>query len=156
MERYPDDRQAVRALQRDLPLLPHPFLPLAEEAGLGEAELLDMGRGFLERGIMRRYSAQLHHIKAGYTANGMGCWVVPASQVVAVGRKLAQSPRVTHCYQRPTYPHWPYSLFTMVHGPSREECQEVVADLSREVGVADYTLLYSTRELKKTRVRYFE
>lgn len=156
VELSPRERQTVRALQSDLPLLTRPFLPLAEGAGLSEEELLEMGRGFLERGVMRRYSAQLHHIKVGYAANGMGCWVVPASRAVAVGRELAKSPRVTHCYQRPTYPEWPYSLFTMVHGPNREECQEVVADLSRRAGVADYTLLFSTRELKKTRVRYFE
>ncbi|MEE9203124.1 MAG: AsnC family transcriptional regulator [Dehalococcoidia bacterium] len=156
VELSPRECQAVRALQSDLPLLTRPFLPLAEGVGLGEAELLKMGRGFLERGIMRRYSAQLHHVKMGYAANGMGCWVVPAGRVVAVGRELAKSPRVTHCYQRPTYPGWPYSLFTMVHAPSREECQEVVADLSRRAGVADYTLLFSTRELKKSRVRYFE
>lgn len=156
VELSPRERQGVRALQGELPLLTRPFLPLAEGAGLGEAELLEMGRGFLERGIMRRYSAQLHHIKVGYAANGMGCWVVPVSRVVAVGRELAKSPRVTHCYQRPTYPEWPYSLFTMVHAPSREECQEVVADLSHRAGVADYTLLFSTRELKKSRVKYFE
>ena len=152
----PRERLAVRALQMELPFITRPFLPQAEEMGLGETEIIDMGLGFLDRGIMRRYSAQLHHIKAGLTANGMGCWVVPADRVEEVGRELAKSPRVTHCYQRPTYSDWPYNLFTMVHAPSREECAGVIAELSDRVGMKEYTLLFSTRELKKTRVKYFE
>jgi DNA-binding Lrp family transcriptional regulator len=156
IELTPRERLAVRALQRDLSFVARPFPSQAEEMGLEETELIDIGRGFLDRGIMRRYSAQIHHIKAGLTANGMGCWVVPAKRVEGVGRELAKSPRVTHCYQRPTYPDWPYNLFTMLHAPSREECAEIITELSDRVGVNEYTMLFSTRELKKTRVKYFE
>jgi len=71
------------------------------------------------------------------------------------GQALAASPRVSHCYRRPTYPDWPYALFSMVHARSREQCEAVVAGLSRQTGISDYAILYSTREYKKERVQYF-
>ncbi|MDP6347744.1 MAG: Lrp/AsnC family transcriptional regulator, partial [Dehalococcoidia bacterium] len=115
-----------------------------------------LANGFLERGIMRRYAALLGHRKLGFRANAMICWEVSQERIEEVGLFMASSPAVTHCYERPTSAEWPYNLFTMVHAPSREECAGVIAELSDRVGMKEYTLLFSTRELKKTRVKYFE
>lgn len=146
----------MRALQKDLPLEPRPFLSLASDAGMGEEELLDHARRFLEDGEMRRFAAVLFHRRAGFTANGMVVWNVPAERVAAMGEVLASYPAVSHCYQRPSYPDWPYSLFTMVHARSREECECLVAEMAEATGIHDHATLYSLREFKKVRVRYFE
>jgi DNA-binding Lrp family transcriptional regulator len=106
---------------------------------------------------MRRFSAVLRHRRVGYTANGMACWVVPEPQIEEVGRFAAGYPQVSHCYQRPAYPpRWPYTLFTMTHGQTKAEVESVVAEIAGQTGLGRYTVLYSTREFKKERVRYFE
>ena len=110
---------------------------------------------FKARGIMRRFSAVLHHRRAGFTANSMAVWKVPEERSVEVGNLMAQSPWVTHCYERPTYPDWEYTHFTMIHATSTEKCEEVAREISQATGISDYMLLYSSREYKKTRVRYF-
>jgi DNA-binding Lrp family transcriptional regulator len=85
----------------------------------------------------------------------MGVWQVPEDRVDEVGQMFAQYQAVSHCYERPTYEDWPYNVFSMVHGRSVEECETVLEAMADETGVRDYTSLYSTREYKKTRVRYF-
>lgn len=148
-------KQAVRALQQDLPLEEEPFAALAERVGLEERTLLAQARRLKERGAMRRYAALLRHRKMGFSANALGCWAVPEGEVGTVGRHFAALPQVSHCYQRPTYPHWQYSLFTMTHAPSREECLALARQLSRETGTDDYLVLFSTREFKKENSKYF-
>ena len=150
------DKAAIRLLQEDLPLLPRPFLPTADALGMDEEALFDWMAGAGERGILRRFAGVLRHREAGFGANGMGVWQVPADDVQRVGAAFAQDPRVTHCYQRPTFEGWPYSLFTMVHGHSREECDAALGDLGAKVtGWTDRSVLYSSREFKKERVKYF-
>lgn len=154
----PDEKQAVRVLQRDLPLVERPFLELAERFGDGltQAELFGYAERFLDRGIMRRYSAVLRHRNAGFGANAMGVWVVPEDRMEDVGNRIARYAAVSHCYQRPAYPpDWPYNLFSMVHGRTVEEAGSILDAVSREVGITQYDKLYSTREYKKVRVKYF-
>ncbi len=150
------DMAAVRALQQDLPVVSHPFRYLAADAGMEEGDLLDHARAFIEQGRMRRFAAVLHHRRAGFAANAMGVWSVPDERIAEVGEKMASFKAVSHCYHRPSYPDWPYNLFTMIHGKSAEECEEVAAAISTETGITGYMMLYSTREFKKVRVRYFE
>ena len=149
------DMRAIRELQEDLPLISQPFAAMAERLEMTTQELFEVAREFHERQIMRRYSAVLHHRKAGFMANSMGVWKVPPERSEEVGRKMAAHPAVTHCYERPTFPDWPYTHFTMVHATARAGCEEAIKEISEATGITDYMLLYSTREYKKTRVRYF-
>lgn len=151
----PFEVEVIRELQEDLPLEPRPFMAMAQRLGLTQERLFSLAEEFQGRGIMRRYSAVLHHRRAGFMANAMTVWRVGPSQKEAVGRALASSKWVTHCYERPVYPDWPYSHFAMIHATSKERCEEVARELSQATGVSDYVLLYSTREYKKSRVRYF-
>jgi DNA-binding Lrp family transcriptional regulator len=147
----------VRALQQDLPLVSRPFAETAGRLGLSEDAVLDRARVFEDAGIMRRFSAVLRHRRVGYTANGMACWVVPESRIETVGQLAARYPQVSHCYQRPAYPpRWPYTLFTMIHGQTKAQVGEIVMQLAEEAGLEQYEVLYSTREFKKERIRYFE
>lgn len=150
-----EDKAAIRVLQEDVPLTPRPFDLWGEQAGMSYDELIDRAYDFLDRKIMRRFSAVLYHRKAGFRANAMGVWKVPEERVEDVGNMFAQYQAVSHCYQRPVYEDWPYALFSMVHGRSVEECEAVLNAMSEESGLTDYVSLYSTREYKKTRVRYF-
>lgn len=149
------DKEAVRILQRDLPLVQAPFRLLSENTPFDEQALMERARALLQRGVLRRFAAILHHRRAGFDANGMGVWKVPEEQIEEVGFQMARYPAVSHCYQRPTYPDWPYNLFSMVHGKSRDACEAVFRQLSEETGLREYRVLFSTDEFKKSRVRYF-
>ena len=149
------DIRAIRELQEDLPMTSRPFDDMAGRLGVTARELFDITTEFQERGIMRRYSAVLHHRKAGFKDNGMGVWKVVPERSEEVGKKMSAHPAVTHCYERPTFPDWPYTHFTMIHATSREGCEQVAEEISNATGITDYLMLYSTREYKKTRVRYF-
>jgi DNA-binding Lrp family transcriptional regulator len=147
----------VRALQQDLPLISRPFGEIGVPFGLDEEDVLTRAREFAACGIMRRFGAVLRHRRVGYRANGMACWVVPPVRIEEVGRFAATSDQVSHCYERPAYPpRWPYSLFTMIHGRTQDAVEAVVSDIARHTGLQEYEVLYSTREFKKERVRYFE
>ena len=147
--------EVIRELQEDVELTPRPFSPMAERLGIPLQELFDIADSLQERSLMRRFSAVLHHRRAGFRSNAMAVWKVPSERAIEVGNIMAQSRWVTHCYERPTFPDWPYTHFTMIHATSQDTCEDVAADLSEATGITEYQLLYSTREYKKTRVRYF-
>jgi DNA-binding Lrp family transcriptional regulator len=149
------DIRAIQELQEDLPMIPRPFDDMARRLGLTNQRLFDVAKEFQDRGIMRRYSAVLYHRKAGFRANAMAVWKVPEDRAEAVGKIMARHTGVTHCYQRPTFPDWPYTHFTMIHAVSKEGCEDAVKEIENATGVHDYLILYSNREYKKTRVRYF-
>ncbi|MFP4145396.1 MAG: AsnC family transcriptional regulator [Phycisphaeraceae bacterium] len=152
------DRELVRQLQVDLPLVDRPFDAACERAGIDFDALADwMGR-MRERGVMRRFAAVLRHRQAGFSANGMVCWQVPAEHIEEAGRIAAEFDAVSHCYQRPRYPDWPFNLYTMVHARSEAACEQVVqriAEALSRFGDAPRRILYSTKEYKKTRLQYF-
>jgi len=148
----------VRIMQRDLALVPSPFVAVAKELDLSFAEAATMHQRFLATGRMRRFAAVLHHRKAGFGANAMGVWAGPTDDPEALrrmGETMAGFRAVSHCYQRPSYPEWPYNLFTMVHGKSEEECEQALAAIEQATGITDRHSLYSTKEFKKVRVSYF-
>lgn len=150
-----EEKPLIRLLQGNLPHSLTPFSDLAEVLNKEEEEVLAMIRNFLQRGMLRRVVAILYHQKAGFTSNAMGAWNVPEELVNEVGNKMAEFKDVSHCYQRPSLPGFAYNLFTMIHGRSDEECREIAARMSTEIGIKDYTMLFSQRELKKSSMQYF-
>ncbi|HEY81873.1 MAG TPA: Lrp/AsnC family transcriptional regulator [Dehalococcoidia bacterium] len=148
------ERQIINELQQDLPLIPQPFAEMASRLGMDEETFLARCQELLSRGVMRRFGAALNHRRAGFAANAMTCWIAPPEKVASAGRKLASLREVSHCYERKTNPLWRYNLFAMAHGKTKEECREAMAKVSAEMGLDDYVMLFSTRELKKTRLRY--
>ncbi|NMG67593.1 AsnC family transcriptional regulator [Azoarcus indigens] len=154
------DRRLIRATQGGLPLVPQPYLAIAEQLGIGEAEVATRLAAMLENGLIRRIGAVPNHYALGYTANGMSVWDVDDEVVDAAGERIGALACVTHCYRRPRHrPHWPYNLFAMVHGGSREEVRRHVADILLLL-MRDFTgrlrgheVLFSTAILKKTGLR---
>ena len=108
-----------------------------------------------ERGLLRRVAAILYHRRAGFSANGMGVWKVPEEQILDIGRRMAAVRGISHCYQRPTYADWPYSVFTMAHGRSKEECDAILDSIAEQTGISERATLYSSTEFKKIRLLYF-
>ncbi len=108
-----------------------------------------------ERGLLRRVAAILYHRRAGFSANGMGVWKVPDEHIHEVGRQMAAVRGISHCYQRPTYADWPYSVFTMAHGRSKEECDAILDSIAEMTGIEERATLYSSTEYKKIRLLYF-
>lgn len=145
----------VKVMQEDLAPVSRPFDAMAEQLGMTVDELFAKADDLVEQKLMRRYSAVLHHRRAGFSSNAMIVWKVPEERSEEIGTIMAQHPAVTHCYQRPTYEDWPYSHFTMVHGTSEEECERFGNEIAESTGMSERQLVYSLREYKKTRVRYF-
>lgn len=149
------DIALVRELQEDLETVPRPYLAAAQRLGIPEEELLAQARKLLATGHVRRVAAILYHRRAGYAANGMAVWQVPQDRAMEVGKQMATFSVVSHCYLRPTYPDWPYNIFTMLHGRKVSDCEKVARAISEATGVREYAMLFSSKEYKKTRLRYF-
>jgi DNA-binding Lrp family transcriptional regulator len=157
-EPQPYDEQdvaVIRALQGDMPVTEEPYAPAAAELGVPQSQLLEKLRGMQERRLLRRVAAILFHRRAGFSANGMGVWKVPEDRVMELGPRMAAFRGISHCYQRPTYADWPYSIFTMAHGRSKDECDAILDSIAEHTGIEERATLYSSTEFKKIRLLYF-
>ena len=146
---------ALRELQEDIALEPTPYASMAERIGIEEGQILDMANAFIDDGLARRFAAVMHHRQAGFVANAMSVWQVPEDRIEEVGYEMAGFAAVSHCYQRPTYPDWPYNLFGMLHARTKEECEVAAHAIEDQTGIRERRMLYSTKEYKKIRVRYY-
>ena len=150
-----EDVATIRATQGPMAVLREPFAPAAERLGVSQAAVLERLASLRERGGLRRVAAILFHRRAGFSANGMGVWKVPEDEVLETGKRMAAFRGVSHCYQRPTYADWPYSVFTMAHGRSKEECDAILSSIADATGIHERATLYSSTEFKKVRMIYF-
>jgi DNA-binding Lrp family transcriptional regulator len=150
-----DDIAVIRALQGPMAAVERPYDEAAAELGISTDDLLERLRGLVDRKILRRVAAILYHRRAGFSANGMGVWKVPEEEVLTTGAKMASFRGISHCYQRPTYEDWPYSVFTMAHGRSKEECDAILDSIAETHGITERATLYSSTEFKKIRLLYF-
>ena len=150
------DRALIVAVQGGLPRVPRPFHAIAEQTGLAPEEVMRRLQAMLDGGAIRRIGAVPNHYAIGWTANGMTVWDVDDARIDALGAQVGALDFVTHCYRRPrALPAWPYNLFAMVHGSSRDECAAKAAQIRTLLGDACRAsdILYSTRILKKTGLR---
>jgi siroheme decarboxylase len=160
LERQPYDDldvAVIRALQGPMEVTDRPYDAAAAEVRMSTDAFLDHLREMVDRRILRRVAAILFHRRAGFSANGMGVWRVPDGQIMEVGARMAAVRGISHCYQRPTYADWPYSVFTMAHGRSKEECDAILDGIAEEHDLhgPDRAVLYSSTEFKKIRLHYF-
>jgi DNA-binding Lrp family transcriptional regulator len=150
------ERRIVQGLQGDFPIVGRPFRIVAEKIGVTEGDLLAAIRRLKENGTIRRFGATLRHHRSGFSANAMVVWRAETDDLERVAKVLASFREVTHCYQRSALTGWPYRLFTMIHGRSREDCEELARRMAEKAGVTDYHLLFTEEELKKTTMVYFD
>jgi DNA-binding Lrp family transcriptional regulator len=150
------DMAVVRATQGDLPIVSEPYAAAAKELGMPVDKVVEHLEGMVERRLLRRVAAILFHRRAGFSANGMGVWKVPEDRIEELGPRMSAFRGISHCYQRPTYPDWPYQIFTMAHGRSKQECDAILDAIADDVGcIEERSTLYSSTEFKKIRLLYF-
>jgi siroheme decarboxylase len=149
------DYAVIRTTQGPMEVTPAPFAAAAAELGLPQEKLFEHLESMRERRALRRVAAILFHRRAGFSANGMGVWRVPEERIPELGPRMASFRGISHCYQRPTYADWPYSVFTMAHGRSKEECDAILDSIAEDTGIEERRTLYSSTEFKKVRLRYF-
>ncbi len=149
------NRNFVRGLQKDLPLVPRPFAPAAAALGWTEGNVVRHLRRYVREGTIRRFASVLRPVNAGFPANVLVVWAPRKKNESELGAIAASSKNVSHCYERPSFSNWPYSVYTMIHGHSIAECDKVIRHISRKSGVNDYKKLTTVKEYKKIRVEYF-
>ena len=152
----PCDRRLIEATQAGLPIVEAPYAAMAAEIGTTETDVIDRLRRLIDQGIIRRIGAAPNHYALGMTANGMTVWDVEDRCASAKGREVGALDFVSHCYLRSrALPDWPFNLFAMIHGRTREEVELKRAEIAKSLGQAcrGSDILYSTRILKKTGLR---
>jgi DNA-binding Lrp family transcriptional regulator len=150
------DREYIRQLQKDIEIVKEPFKTITENLEISSTDLFDRVKEYEKIGIMRRFAAILRHRQAGFTANGMIVWKIPEEKIDEKGLKIASFPQVSHCYRRPIYPDWEFNVFSMIHARTMEAAEKIAKEISSVTGIENYRILFSSREFKKERVRYFE
>jgi len=149
------DRTIINRLSGDLPSDKTPFATVARDLGLDENGLLERIEGYVASGVLRRFAAAVAYRSAGFVANALVAWRVPEDRIVEAAETMSRFDEVSHCYERLSYPRWPYNIYTMIHGRNRQDCVNVAEEMSSRTGVRDYRLLFTVREFKKESMRYF-
>ena len=149
------ERQVVRRLQASIAVTEDPFGLLAGELGYAPSELIDLLRRWEQAGVIRRIGLIVRHGQLGFSANSMCVWTVAADRIAAAGRVMARSPHVTHCYERPCFPAFPFNLYAMIHAKAREEAVGIFERLGSEAGLCGGRMLWSVREFKKSSPVFF-
>lgn len=148
------DREIIALLQGDLPLESRPFNQLAQQLNISEQEIIERIIKMQKKGILRRWGGILRHQQAGYLANAMVAWRVPAAQTDEAGEIMAGYKEISHCYLREVPDSFTYSFFTMVHAHSEDELRQLVSDVSERTGIKDYLVIKSLKEYKKASMKW--
>jgi len=149
-------KNIIREIQQGITPVSRPYQEMASRIGISEDEFLLRMKELLSSGVVRKIGALVYHRRIGFTANALCVWKVPSHELERIGELFAEFPFVTHCYERCTYPHWSYNLYTMIHATSKRGCEDYIAQMCTQSGMDEYRIFYSTRELKKTSMRYYE
>ena len=154
-----DQQQAQHfaEIEQGLPLVAQPYLAIAQQLNISEEQVLTTIDAWQQQGLIRRFGLVVRHRKLGYDANAMVVWNIEDSEVERVAHILAQASVVTLCYQRPrVLPGWPYNLFCMIHGKSREQVLGQLADICQrhQLDKFDKNVLFSTKAYKQRGGRY--
>jgi siroheme decarboxylase len=150
-----EQKSLVRLIQDGLTVEREPFAAAAAKLGWPVSQVVEQIREWLADGVIRRFGAVVRHHELGFRANGMAVFRLPPERIDEAGRTLAARREVSHCYQRPPLPDFPYNLYAMTHGRTEEEVRSAAADMVRQVSPEAHNLLLSVREFKKASMRYF-
>ncbi len=141
-------------INHGLPLVERPYLTIGQKLNLSEEEVIETIKSLLEKKIIRRFGATIRHNLVGYEGNAMVAFQVEEERVDEVGKKLAEKPFVSHCYLRKTYPDWPYNLYAMCHSKTREELLNLIKEVSQELNLPKYEILFTQKEIVRKYAQY--
>jgi len=146
----------IKEAQNDIEIVSEPFKHIIEKLDISSDDFFSTLQEFQDAGVMRRFACILNHRKAGFNANAMVAWdIEEGKEGERIGEIAASFSAVSHCYLRPKYPTWNYNLFTMIHGKTKEDTQSVIENIQKEIPYKSNMPLYSSREFKKIRIKYF-
>jgi len=148
------ERRLLAEIQHGLPATATPYKDVAAKIGVDVEDVLEIVNNWKTDGRMRRIGAIVNHFKVGLQAGAMVVWQVEEDRVEEVGNVLASFPEVSHAYERPLNDQWPFNVYTMVHGQGPDDVRDTVAKMSSKVGINNYKLLETIRELKKVPPTY--
>lgn len=148
------EQKVARHIQSDIPIAIRPFRKIADDCLLTEDEVLKTTKNLLRNGVIRKFTAVLHHQKAGYNKNALVVWSVPPAQIADAGKKMAAYKFISHCYERNPAFLGKYNLFTMLH-TQEENISVIVSKIALSLGINDYLILESIEEYKKISPEYF-
>jgi len=151
----PTHIDVIKELQKDITIVSEPFKEAIDKLNMSYDEFFAIAKELQESGVMRRFATILNHRKAGFGANAMSVWEIPQESAEALGKKLASFSAVSHCYLRPSFPNWKYNVFAMLHAKTQQECDDLIEEMAKEIGINKHSKLYSTKEFKKQRIVYF-
>jgi DNA-binding Lrp family transcriptional regulator len=143
----------LRHVPSDFPITENPYREMAEKHHMSETDLISGLIKLKQEGIIRRIAAILYHRRAAYTHNAMVVWKVKGADVERIGTVMASFPEVSHCYERETGGYWNYNLYTMLHGKSQKDCEDIAKRISEKTGTKEFKMFFSKREFKKTALR---
>ncbi len=150
------ERDILRLVQNDLPNSATPYADIAKNVGCDEEDVLQLLQKLKSDGAIRRFGASIKHQKTGWDFNAMVAWVVKEEEADSFAEVAVAFSNISHCYFRPSSAEdWPYTLFTMIHGRSEDECQKTISALQKATGITEYSALKSVQEFKKTSMTYF-
>jgi len=150
------DKALIRLLQEELPICAEPYREIARRLGMEHQEVLERVKRWVDQGVIRRLGATVYHTKVGYKSNCMVVWRLDdPNRHREVGELFAKLPQVTHCYRRGAFKNWPYTLYTMIHGSTKEDIENLLNEMSAASGLKDYQTLFSVKEWKKSSMKYF-
>ncbi len=147
--------KVIEESQNDIPIIKEPFKDTIDRLDISYDEFFKILNELKDAGVMRRFAGILNHRRAGFNANAMVVWDIDEKKSDEIGKKASEFSAVSHCYLRPKYPNWPYNLFTMIHGKTPEETNRTIKEIASEIEHFSRRPLYSTREFKKVRIKYF-
>jgi DNA-binding Lrp family transcriptional regulator len=155
IEMTPLHMDIIKLLQNDIQIKSEPFEDIIKTLNISYDMFFKIVDDLQKSGMMRRFASILNHRRAGFNANAMVVWDVDEKDGDNIGKTAASFSAVSHCYLRPKYKNWQYNLFTMVHGKTKEETNEVIQSIASEIKSKNHMPLYSSREFKKVRLKYF-
>jgi DNA-binding Lrp family transcriptional regulator len=147
------DKAILSLAQGDLPVSARPYDEWAAQLNIPVEELLRRINALKEQGVIRDIKAILRHSRVGVSANAMVVWAASRECINELGKKIASRKEVSHCYERVGFE--PYTLFSMIHGRSKEAVGKLIEELAAETGIKDYRVYWSLKEFKKSSMKFF-
>lgn len=148
------EKAVIKLLIEGLEFCENPFDKISKKLGLSEDEVIETIKNLREKGVILRFGITLRHNLAGIEGNAMVAWKVDKEREDFIGEELSKLPYVSHCYVRKTYEDWPYNLYTMIHGKTREEVLERIKEISEKFDLREYQVLFTIKEIARKHANY--
>ena len=150
------EKKILRIVQKNIPDSLTPYADIAKEAMASEDEVIALIQRLKENGAIRRFGAMIRHQKTDWVHNAMVAWKVEDKDREAFAHSAKDFATISHIYFRPSpSPDWPYTLYTMIHGRSEDECASVISAIQGLWPNTPFEVLRTVAERKKVSMTYF-